>query len=116
MPIDTVLALDLQGLYCGVPISISLAYKQVVADGTLGGLPGRTLATEWMNGANGPWDTIRAEISDALEWQCAIVSYDQEVEVILYTGMVGLEPGASWPTQQALQVNTPSDDPYPDKE
>lgn len=115
MPIDTVLSMDLQALYCGVPINISLAYKQLVTDGSLPAPPGENLVERWMNEVNGAWRTIRGSISTAFEWQCAVVSYDAESEVVILSNLIGIGIGASWPTQQAIQVNTPSDDPYPDK-
>lgn len=115
MPIDTVLALDLQAVYLGVPVSVSLAYKQTVTDGSLPAPPGEHLAERWMNEVNGAWRTIRADISASFEWQCANISYDNLIETVLFSNLIGLGVTASWATQLALQVNTPSDDPYSGK-
>jgi hypothetical protein len=115
MPIDTVLSMNLQALYCGVPINCSLAYKQLVTDASLPVPPGQHLVERWMNEVNGAWRTIRDAISTAFEWQCAVVTYDSTAEVVILSSLIGIGVGASWPTQMCLQVNTPSDDPYPDK-
>lgn len=113
MAINDVLGMNLSGKYCGVPIAISLAYRQELDD-PVGETTGRQLVTQWFTEADGPWDRLRDLISDDLNWECAVVNYGDESETVLITGGEGLAALPSWPTPYALQVNIPSSDSWPD--
>lgn len=116
MPADTVLDVNISGVYCGVPWSISLAYKQLVADPVLPQTTGREFVEHWFNDLTGPWRTIRENLSTQMQAQCVAISYAGQSESLLLTGAIGLDGTPSWPTQLCVQINTPSTDPHPDSD
>ena len=115
MPVGEIYDLRLSGIYCGVPVAISLAYKQVEPDPALPETPGRRLVEAWFTEANGPWTWIVNFISEQLSWECAVVTYGSTVETILLQNGMGVATTPSLPTTQSLQVDIPGSAPHRSK-
>jgi hypothetical protein len=112
MALDDVLDLDLQGTYCGVPISINLAYVQRLEN--LGDEdPARTLVDAWFNDANGPWQVVRPILSNALLFQCATVRRAGFVSQLFLDSVPGANDTPGTPSPLALQINIPAQFPHP---
>ncbi len=113
MAIDDVHSIQFAGTYLGVPIAISLAYKQKVGNPPSGN-PGADLLTSWMGIAGGPWRQIREDISDQLIWECGSSSYAGRVETVFFTSGAGLSAAASLPSTHCVQMNIGAMNPHPD--
>ncbi len=111
MGLNDVHSVVVSGKWQGVPVAISWAYQQVLADAP-GLEPGRELVIDWFTFATGPWFQIRTLLSEDLVWECAVDAYGSEVETIFLTDAMGLDTTASLPTTHALQVNIPAEFPH----
>lgn len=115
MPVNSIIDLTFAGEYCSVPVSISLAYKQL-ADDAPGEDTGERLIRLWFDTiavSGGPWRYIRPFMSDELGFACATASYGNTSTAAFLTGAVGLNTDPASPSPLALQVNTPAQNPHP---
>ena len=117
MPLGEKFSMVMAGQYCGVPVSISMAYLQI-ADDFVGEDPGTRLVRLWfdeleVNG--GPWKTIRGSLSQMLNWECVSVTYGATTETLFLTDAAGLIGFASLPTAVAVQINIAPLFPHPGK-
>lgn len=110
MPINDIHALSLEGEYCGVPISMSLAYKQL-ADDPIGENAGLRLIDQWFTEAGGPWLQIRPFLTEDLNIQCAVDSFGEQVATRFLDGAVGLVATPSYPSPHCVQMNVPGENP-----
>ena len=113
MAVDDVHSLSLQGTYCGVPVAIGMAYKQI-GDDPVGVNAGRQLIDKWFNTAavdGGPWRQIRGFLTDALNWECAIDTFGDGVITVFLTDANGTNANASYPSPCCAQINIPASNP-----
>lgn len=116
MPLNSIHSLTLSGEFCAVPISISLAYKQL-ADDPVGINTGVNLIRKWFDepaAAGGAWRYIRPRLSNQLGFSCASDTYDQTSVTAFLGGAVGLNGNPATPSPLALQVEIQPQNPHPD--
>lgn len=96
----------INGSYCTVPVSISLAYRQEFADPP-NERPGRDLIESWFTTILGPWFQIRQFLTDDLIWECATSSYGGLVDTVFLQDAKGTSPDSSTPSTVCAQFNIP---------
>lgn len=111
MSINDVHALSISGRYLGVPVAITMAYRQDEDDDPVVS-PGRDLINGWFNEAGGPWLSIRGNISDQLIWECATDTWADQSETVFLSGGSGTAVGPSMPSPHAIQMNIPAFSPH----
>ena len=100
------------GTYCSVPIAISVAYRQDIAD-PANETPGRDLVTAFFTQAGGPWDLLRALLTDELEFNCVSTAWGQQSDTTFLSDATGSLDEPSTPSSLCAQVNIPALFPYP---
>lgn len=114
MAIGDIHDLNLQGQFCGVPISIGMAYLQLEADEP-GVTSGRRLIDQWFNTTvanGGPWHIARLRLTTDLVFECATDSWGNFSVAEFLIDARGENDVASTPSPICAQINIPALEPH----
>lgn len=105
-------SLSMNGILCGAPVANTYTYEQIQPD--LPGVKGGAALVEgWFVKAGGPWLTIRARLTNGLQWLCAAYASSSEKGAILLNGATGNSNEEAMPSTVSVMLHLWAIGPHP---